>query len=445
LPGGASAQGISAILDRLDRLEGQVAQLDRSRPGPVTVPPGSRATEADVTAIAERLTRLEERLETLAAPRERDAAGEVASLEEAVASLAAVVQGLVAWHAGPDTAAGAPESTEVQDASEVFPDGGETAASDPTQVATPGGVEISGFVDASYFHDRGSAATSTFGLDQVEVNIRRAIGSVGVVRADVEWVNDGAGGFALDVEQGFLQFNLPGNGGVTVSFGKFNAPIGFELLDPADMYQFSHALVFNHGLPTNLTGAMVAFPLGGRADLAAYVVNGWDQNTDVAAGKTYGGRLGMALAEGIALGVSAIVDGGDEAVDAVRVFDADLTVEAVEGWTLGAEVNHGVGRNAAYPQAWKGLLAMAHKDFSDRYGLTLRYDAFDDGEGTRLGTGAPEVRQAFAFAPTFVLGDGMGALIELRTDWSDHDVFETRDGAPSRSLVTLAFEMTYTF
>ena len=49
-----------------------------------------------------------------------------------------------------------------------------------------------------------------------------------------------------------------------LTFGKFNAPIGFELLDAPDMYQYSHSLVFSRGLPTNLTGAMLAMDLGGR-------------------------------------------------------------------------------------------------------------------------------------------------------------------------------------
>ena len=133
---------------------------------------------------------------------------------------------------------------------------------------------------------RRAAATeeSTFGLDQTEIDLVRPIGDAGYVRADVEWVKDGEG-WAQQLEQGFVSYTPEFLPGTAVTFGKFNAPIGFELLDAPDMYQFSHALVFDHGLPTNLTGAMIARPLGDKADVAAYWVNGWDVNQADADGR----------------------------------------------------------------------------------------------------------------------------------------------------------------
>lgn len=317
---------------------------------------------------------------------------------------------------------------------------------------------VTGFVDASLFYDDGSG-NATFGLDQVELDVERTLGETAVIRADLEWVKDGDG-WAQDLEQGYVDWRPAFASDLTLTMGKFNAPMGFELLDPHEMYQFSHALVFDYGIPTNLTGAMAAYPLGERFALSAWLVNGWDVN-DTADGKpkTVGGRLDVGLGDLGGLGLSAI--SGKEwcisdlsAADPLyvapfdyerTVFDMDLSLAPAEGWTLGGEVNLGSYEDDAMAADWTGLLLMAHYDVNGWLGWTARYDWFDDPDGYVFGSGAAETRTAITLAPTFVLGDGVGALLELRIDGSDQDVWMDRDGNPTDSNLTLAFETTCTF
>ncbi|HEX05212.1 MAG TPA: hypothetical protein ENH10_08690, partial [Bacteroidetes bacterium] len=117
-------------------------------------------------------------------------------------------------------------------------------------------TDVSGFVDASYWGNLDEQGHE-FALDQAEIDVERSMDDVGIVlRVDFEWVNDGAGGFNEGLEQGYMNYTLPFMPSMNFTFGKFNAPIGFERLDPIDMYQYSHSLVFDNCLPTNLTGAM---------------------------------------------------------------------------------------------------------------------------------------------------------------------------------------------
>ncbi len=153
--------------------------------------------------------------------------------------------------------------------------GNDTGTTTENISSTTAGIEISGFVDATYFYDG-----NTFGLDQVEIDLEKSIGENASIRTDLEWVSDGAGGFALEAEQGFITFAPSFLGSVNLTFGKFNAPIGFALLDAPYMFQYSHALVFDNGLPTNLNGAMFSSNLNESVDLSVYVCNGWDQNVD---------------------------------------------------------------------------------------------------------------------------------------------------------------------
>ena len=307
------------------------------------------------------------------------------------------------------------------------------------------GLKISGFVDASYFYDA-SCGDNTFGLDQMEIDLDKSIGNVGSIRADLEWVNAGTDSFALKAEQGYVTFNPSFLKSVNFTFGKFNAPIGFELLDAPDMYQFSHALVFDNGLPTNLSGAMFSSNLTPNIDVAAYICNGWDLNIDNNTGKTFGGRFGYSMGDYGGFGVSAIrgAEAGPEG-DFLTIFDIDVTYTPTGTLTFGGEVNTGSDAVGDTTKKWMGFMLMSHYDFTDKLGLTFRYDFFYDKDGARLGSDVIERRQAITICPTFSLGKGMGALIEFRYDMSDKKVFVAKANKPVKSMFGIAFEMTYSF
>ena len=142
-------------------------------------------------------------------------------------------------------------------------------------VAAAQDLSLSGFVDAAWFYDV-AAGAGEFGVDQVEIDLEHRAGDRTLLRADLEWLKDGEG-YLAQVEQAFMTCNT--GGGWALSFGKFNAPIGVEALDPTDMFQYSHSLLFTWAAPTNLTGLKVARDLGGGVDVQGHLSNGWDRAT----------------------------------------------------------------------------------------------------------------------------------------------------------------------
>jgi len=334
------------------------------------------------------------------------------------------------------------------------------------------GFEISGFVDASLFGNENAdgvngAHFSSFGLDQTEINISKEITDWASLRFDLNHCPSAGGCFgnpgAPDddlIEQGFLTLTAPVGDGITFTFGKFNVPMGFELLDPVDMYQFSHALVFNFGIPVNLTGAMLSTSFN-MVDISFYVVNGWDpSHPDINQNKSVGGRIGITPMEGINFGISGITgDDGTGGVtgvpDTLSVVDIDGTITIIPDLTLGVELNFGWDEQApgisADDDEWFAFLLMGHYDYTEWGGITLRYDYFDDDDmGTRLAgiratAIASDVRQAITISPTFVIAEGFGALFEVRYDFSNKNVFVDSKGAVDDSNITGAFEMTYAF
>jgi hypothetical protein len=316
--------------------------------------------------------------------------------------------------------------------------------------AGAGDTEFTGFVDGAYFWDT-AASNGEFNLDQVEIDVIHQASDKTLLRADLEWIRDGDT-MTADVEQAFMTYTLPHAWDLT--FGRFNAPIGFELLDPTDMFQYSHALVFDYGVPTNLTGASLATSFGSGFDIVGHVSNGWEVNSMAGANPTWGGRLGYA-AGGFAGGLSAIsgkqeveLEGMTDPVGLTRtVFDVDLSY-VTGGWIFGGEFNQGEATYAmAEEQSWTAYLVMAHLDYNDWGGFTLRYDAFDDQDGYAfaLVDGEPQFVQSVTVCPTFNLDDGFTALVELRWFKSDQDAFLDGDDLPTDTKTWVAAEFTYSF
>ncbi len=291
-------------------------------------------------------------------------------------------------------------------------------------------LALSGFVDASQAYDDGDRENS-FGLDQVEVDISRSLGERAKVRADIELMADGNGHFGTDLEQGYLTFDLGRSATWQVTFGKFNAPIGFELLDAPDMYQYSHALVFVYGLPTNLTGLMLSAKPNSWFDTKLYIVNGWDATPDNNNGKTIGTRLGVTLSPSFAWGLSAIT--GPEVAGSTTgprtVIDWDAAYTPTEQWTIGGELQLGTEQDAlgdGRDGRWQGGLVTAHWRPDSRYGVTARLDYLNDKDGSR--TGVAQEWKAILIAPSLVIVEGLTCLLETRYDWSDKKSFANSHG-----------------
>lgn len=329
-------------------------------------------------------------------------------------------------------------------------------------------LRLSGFVDTSFFYES-LTQSNTFSLDQVELDIEANLTPWAGFRTDINFLAEDSenSGLSADgpfndlttdevLEQGFIYLKLPLPFETTLSFGKFNAPIGWELLDPPDLYQFSNSLTFNFGIPTNLTGALFTVTFSPLIDLNLYVVNGWDVLTDNNKMKTFGGRLGLTLLPGVNVGLSLITgpEQPDNDSDYRTVFDLDFTIELIARLLIGGEFNYGYEENAALGRGdadWTSVFVTLHYDFTDIIGFTFRVGVFDDSDGARLAdrfdafpaTVTSQTAYALTFSPTFELADGVSMLVEFRYDGSDEDVFPDEDENFQDDFVSIAIEFIF--
>lgn len=303
-------------------------------------------------------------------------------------------------------------------------------------------LQLSGFATASYSSNIDRRAAE-FKLDQAEMDLSRDLSPQGAIRVDLEWVADGQDWVAA-VEQGWLAYKPEFTTELTLTAGRFNAPIGFESLDQPDMFQVTHGLLFTYCTPSNLTGAMAGLGLGHGLDAKLYAVNDWELNSENNGSPTYGGRVGWGTTYGFSGGASWITGMRDPS-QRVRqsVLDVDLTYIPTDRLILGAELNGCQADLFGQDASWAGFMVMAHWKLHERLGLTGRYDLLDDTDDLLFGSGLKERRSSATVATVVSLGPGMRLLGELRLDISDADVFTDHDGEAKSSSLGGAINLTY--
>ena len=288
-----------------------------------------------------------------------------------------------------------------------------------SQLNAQGQLLISGFIDGSTALPVDEGTNLGFSFDQLEIDLEKELSETVSLRADIDFMVD-----MVAVEQAYVSFKPIKFGELiapVITFGKFNAPIGYELLDAPDMYQFSHSLVFDNALPTNLTGFSISQDLGAGLDLVAYIANGRDVNFADDSLVIFGGRLGYGGVEGLGLGVSAIQNDAQD-----MIIDLDGEVTMVPNLILGFEFNTGgkddTGDNIS------GWLVMANYAFSS-FAITFRQDAWGAASSTTI-------------SPSYGIADGAGMLFEYRLDSGTFD----EDGVYHKGKNTsAAIEFTFTF
>ncbi len=183
-----------------------------------------------------------------------------------------------------------------------------------------GGLEFSGNVDivTGWQHDsvnaytppgfpgggqlldfRGASApgrdTFNFYIDQIELDLNKTFGDRIRIRADLDFgrvlsgsnrVTESPSGNPaspvfvnagnpfpnnFDLEQGYITVGIPGSG--ELLFGRFNAPVGYYVVDRADNPTISFSNIYNYVTPTNVTGMKAYWAFTDNLDLHVYLVN----------------------------------------------------------------------------------------------------------------------------------------------------------------------------
>jgi hypothetical protein len=245
---------------------------------------------------------------------------------------------------------------------------------------------------------------------------------------------------------------------LTLSFGRFDAPIGYERDDEPLNLIPTPSFTFENARPVKFTGLMARYALNPRITLLGLVANGWNQEADNNSGKTAGLKVQLFPASGAAVAFGALYGPEEDSTNGSQrtLLTADATWQPLPRLILQAEAHRGSQPGVT----WTGVVGQAFWRAGQSTGLTVRGEVLDDPDGATTGT--PQTLRSLTISPWYFYREaqeGVFSNVEfttfrlpafslrpaVRIDHSSQPVFEAKDGSLKRSNLTALVELVYVF
>jgi hypothetical protein len=245
---------------------------------------------------------------------------------------------------------------------------------------------------------------------------------------------------------------------LTLSFGRFDAPIGFERDDEPLNLVPTTSFTFENARPVKFTGLMARYALNPKISVLGLVANGWNEEADNNSGKTAGLKLQVFPASGLAIAGGALYGPEEDSTNSAQrtLLTGDATWQPMNRLILQAEAHHGSQPGVS----WTGVVGQAFWRAGRATGLTVRGEVLDDPDGATTGT--PQTLRSLTISPWYFYREaqeGVFSNVEfttfrlpafslrpaVRIDHSSQPVFEAKDGSLKRSNLTALVELVYLF
>lgn len=342
------------------------------------------------------------------------------------------------------------------------------------EVLKASGVDVTGYIDASYqskstdpqattFHNYDTEQRS-FNFHALDVTISSlpASGFGGLLELTL---GKDAGANApvgqatntnVDPLQGFLQYT---SGKFSAMAGKFTTIAGAEVPQAVSNTNFSRSFLFTFAEPVTHTGVRTNITVSDELKFIVGVNNGWNVLNENAAGNCVGAggtapcatgktlELGFAATPIKMLSLTGAYYSGNEAgaqVGKRTLVDLVATVNLSDALSLvfnydDAEQEKAV---AAGKAKWNGLASYLNYKISDIWRLSARVEQFKDKQGFRTGT-AQKLKET-TLTVGYAVAKNAELRFELRDDKSDQSVF-LEDGSLKKDQASLGVEAVYKF
>jgi Putative beta-barrel porin-2, OmpL-like. bbp2 len=345
-------------------------------------------------------------------------------------------------------------------------------AATPTigDVLAASGIDISGYVDASYSHLSGSGVftsgvpnrvfdyePSSFNLHQAAITIARQPkeGFGGVVNLTlgkdakvIKAYDQGTTDF--DLTQAYAQY---ARGPLTVVAGKYVTLSGAEVIASTGNPNYSRSILFGYAIPFTHTGMRATYAATDTISIILGVCNGWDQVKDANKQKTVEAAVaftpnkmfsfllqGYTGTEPVTAPFPGPLGGKRNLLDFVATVNATDKLSFVLNYDYGTQAADGFANKAK----WTGVAGYVNYAFSDTWKMSVRGEYFNDKDGYRTGVVQKwkEATVTLTYSPT----KSVDLRAEVRGDKSDVAAFIGSNGVTGKkSQNSAALQAIYKF
>jgi predicted porin len=328
-------------------------------------------------------------------------------------------------------------------------------------------VEFTGFVDFYYLYNftaqnptfRAFDVThNSFSLNLAELALEKkpSEDDRAGYRLDFNYgptatVVNGGGSFE-NIQQAYLSYLAPVGKGLQFDFGKFGTPIGAEVAETRDNWNYSRSLLYNFAEPLHHMGIRLSYPVSDQVGLSLFLVNGWNNPADNNTGKTGGASLSLKPSDSLSI-VATFLGGPEQAgnndnlrtaLDAVLTYTItpQLTFMGNYDWVHEKD-QAGTGTGT---QALQGGAAYLKIQVNDMFAISPRFEYLSDSDGVAFTPGTGQKVKDGTLTLDIKHSDGVRLLIEYRRDFSDKDSWLKKDlVTPVNHQDTVAFGLVYAF
>ncbi|MFQ5767970.1 MAG: outer membrane beta-barrel protein [Acidobacteriota bacterium] len=253
-------------------------------------------------------------------------------------------------------------------------------------VQTP--VQVNGFGVFDSVHDD-TAGTDSFDAEKLALSLYKPLrdgfyffGQATLLRGDVE--------VESEIDNLMVTFTPRRMSSLSISAGRFDAPVGFERDDEPLNLTASNSFNFQYGRPVKFQGIVVRQNFGSHLDLAAYVVNGWEEGSDNNSAKTVGLRVGWTPGHQENVGLTVIYgpEKDDNDADQRLLLNLDYTLQVASRWLLAGEGNYGSEENSGISGRrgrWIGGQLTSWIQLTRHWAALGRVEVLDDKDGVLTG------------------------------------------------------------
>src|SRR5438552_2481505 len=246
---------------------------------------------------------------------------------------------------------------------------------------------VSGFAVSLARYDRNLAQSTALG-SKIALSVFRPWSDqlyfFGQLTTHLDQAGGGPPGTGIAIDNLIINWTPARLSTLSLSFGRFDAPVGFERDDEPLNLIPTTSFTFENARPVKFTGLMARYTLNPKVSVLGLVANGWDQVADNNSGKTGGVKLQVFPTSGLAVAGGAFYGPERDSTNGSprTLLTGDATWQPMQRLILQGEAHRGSEAGSH----WTGVVGQASWRIGRSSALTVRGDVMDDPNGARTGT-----------------------------------------------------------